>query len=73
MGVYESIIQGLIEAVEYEKGNGKARTAKCTVNPAPEYGIIVCNIVMAADIILWWSVRIIVIRLFFNLINDTLE
>ena len=27
MGVYESIIQGLIEAVEYEKGNGKARTA----------------------------------------------
>ena len=37
MGVYESIIQGLIEAVEYEKGNGKARTAKCTVNPAPEF------------------------------------
>lgn len=37
MGVYESIIQGLTEAVEYEKGNGKARTAKCTVNPAPEF------------------------------------
>ena len=37
MGVYESIIQGLTEAVEYEKGNGKARTAKCTVTPAPEF------------------------------------
>jgi putative transcriptional regulator len=37
MGVYESIIQGLTEAVEYEKGNGKARTSKCTVNPAPEF------------------------------------
>jgi putative transcriptional regulator len=37
MNVYENIIQGLNEAVEYEKGNGKARTSKCTVNPAPEF------------------------------------
>ena len=37
MSVYESIIKGLSEAVEYEKGSGKARTAKCTVNPAPEF------------------------------------
>ncbi len=27
MSVYESIMQGLNEAVEYEKGNVKARTA----------------------------------------------
>ncbi len=37
MSVYESIIQGLNEAIEYEKGTGKARTAKCTVNPAPQF------------------------------------
>ena len=37
MGVYESIIKGLNEAVEFETGRGKARTAKCTVNPAPEF------------------------------------
>ncbi|MBQ9679713.1 MAG: helix-turn-helix domain-containing protein [Ruminococcus sp.] len=37
MSVYESIIKGLNEAVEYESGQGKARIAKCTVNPAPEF------------------------------------
>ena len=37
MGVYESIIQGLNEAIDYENGKGKARVAKCTVNPAPEF------------------------------------
>lgn len=37
MNVYESIIKGLTEAIEYEQGNGKARKMKCTVNPAPEF------------------------------------
>lgn len=37
MSVYESILQGLNEAVEYQKGKIDARTAKCTVNPAPEF------------------------------------
>lgn len=37
MSVYESIMKGLNEAVEFEKGNVKARTAKCTVNPVPEF------------------------------------
>lgn len=37
MSVYESIVQGLNEAIEYEKGLCKARTAKCTVNPVPEF------------------------------------
>ena len=37
MGVYESILKGLNEAIEYEAGKGKARVTKCTVNPAPEY------------------------------------
>ena len=37
MGVYESIIKGLNEAIDFEKGKGTARVAKCTVNPAPEY------------------------------------
>ena len=37
MGVYESILQGLNEAIDYEKGSGKARVANCTVNPAPEF------------------------------------
>ena len=37
MGVYESIIKGLNQAVEYEQGKGKARVTKCTVNPAPEF------------------------------------
>lgn len=37
MGAYESIIKGLNEAIDYEQGNGSARVAKCTVNPAPEF------------------------------------
>ena len=37
MGVYESILKGLQEAVDYENGNGEARVTKCTVNPAPEF------------------------------------
>ena len=37
MGVYESIIKGLNEAIDYENGTGKARVTKCTVNPAPEF------------------------------------
>lgn len=37
MGVYESIIKGLNEAVDYENGKLTARTTKCTVNPAPEF------------------------------------
>lgn len=37
MGVYESIIKGLNDAIEFESGKGTARVAKCTVNPAPEF------------------------------------
>ena len=37
MSVYESILKGLNEAVEFETGKGKARTVKCVVNSAPEY------------------------------------
>ena len=37
MDVYKSIIAGLNEAVGYEKGTVKARTAKCTVNPVPDF------------------------------------
>ncbi len=37
MGVYESIIKGLNEAVDYENGKITARTTKCTVNPVPEF------------------------------------
>ncbi|MBR4765423.1 MAG: helix-turn-helix domain-containing protein [Clostridia bacterium] len=37
MGVYESIIKGLNEAIDYENGKITARTTKCTVNPAPEF------------------------------------
>lgn len=37
MDVYKSIITGLDEAVGFEKGRIKARTAKCTVNPAPSF------------------------------------
>ena len=37
MDVYKSIITGLTEAVGYEKGTVKARKAKCTVNPAPDF------------------------------------
>ena len=37
MNVYNSIMTGLHEAVGYEKGTVKARKAKCTVNPAPDF------------------------------------
>ncbi len=37
MSVYESIITGLNEAIEYEKGKGKARVMKCTVAPIPDF------------------------------------
>ena len=37
MSVYESIIRGLTEAIDYESSNGKARVTKCTVNQAPEF------------------------------------
>ena len=37
MGVYESILKGLNEAIDFETGKGKARTARCTVIPAPEF------------------------------------
>lgn len=36
MNVYESIIQGLNEAIEYEKGNLKAKTALVSVAPLPD-------------------------------------
>lgn len=34
--VYESILQGLKEAVDYEKGELEARTSKCEVNTKAE-------------------------------------
>lgn len=37
MNVYESITKGLQEAIVYEEGKLKARKAKCTVNPIPEF------------------------------------
>lgn len=37
MSIYESIIKGLNEAIDYENGKGTARVTKCTVNPAPDY------------------------------------
>ena len=37
MSVYESILNGLNEAIEYENGRGTARVAKCTVNPVPDF------------------------------------
>lgn len=37
MSVYDNIIQGLNEAIEYEKGNISARKVKCTVNPVPDF------------------------------------
>ncbi len=37
MDVYKRIITGLDEAVGYENGKVKARTVKCTVNPAHEF------------------------------------
>jgi putative transcriptional regulator len=33
MSVYESIIQGLSEAVDYQQGKIKARKAKLTIKP----------------------------------------
>ena len=30
MNVYESIVEGLQEAISYESGSGNARTVKCT-------------------------------------------
>lgn len=36
MNVYESVIQGLNEAIEYEKGNLKAKTSLVSVAPLPE-------------------------------------
>ena len=37
MSVYESIIKGLTEAIDFEENNGPAKVVKCTVNPAPEF------------------------------------
>lgn len=37
MSVYESIVKGLNEAIEYEKGNEKARITSCTVAPVPTF------------------------------------
>lgn len=36
MSVYESIMQGLSEAVKYEKGELKAATSKVSVAPLPD-------------------------------------
>ncbi len=36
MNVYDSIIKGLNEAVEYEKGNINAKTASISVAPLPD-------------------------------------
>lgn len=36
MNVYESIMQGLNEAIEYEKGNIKAKTTRLSVAPLPD-------------------------------------
>lgn len=35
MSVYDSIMQGLSEAVQYEKGELKANTSKITIAPLP--------------------------------------
>ncbi|MBQ8826109.1 MAG: transcriptional regulator [Oscillospiraceae bacterium] len=37
MNVYESIMQGLTEAVEYEKGTLKANRVKLSVTPVPAF------------------------------------
>lgn len=38
MNVYESIVQGLNEALKYEKGNLKAKVTVCsTATPIPEF------------------------------------
>ncbi|MDE6657442.1 MAG: helix-turn-helix domain-containing protein [Oscillospiraceae bacterium] len=36
MNVYDNIIQGLNEAIEYEKGNLQARTVKISIAPLPD-------------------------------------
>lgn len=36
MSVFESIVQGLNEAIEYEKGNVAAKTTKLSVAPLPD-------------------------------------
>lgn len=36
MSVYESIVQGLTEAIDYEKGNTEAKTATLSVAPLPD-------------------------------------
>lgn len=36
MSIYESVLQGLNEAIEYEKGNLEANTIKISVAPLPE-------------------------------------
>lgn len=37
MSAYNSILKGLQEAVEYEKGNLPAKKMKFTVNPVPDF------------------------------------
>ena len=37
MSVYDSIVKGLNEAIEYEKGSGTARVMTCTVAPVPAF------------------------------------
>ena len=36
MNIYESIMQGLNEAIEYENGENTAHSAKITITPPPE-------------------------------------
>ena len=36
MNAYESIVQGLSEAIDYEKGKKTARSSKITITPHPE-------------------------------------
>ena len=37
MSVYESIMQGLTEAVDYQKGKTKARRTTLTIKPVADY------------------------------------
>jgi putative transcriptional regulator len=37
MAVYESITQGLTEAINYQQGKTKARTAKLTIKPVDTF------------------------------------
>ncbi len=39
MNVFESIMQGLNEAVAYEKGDNTSRSASITVTPPPEASV----------------------------------